>query len=155
MSLIYCANGEDSLVAVPPENVQFSPAGYGILIENNRVLLLKHPHNGLWFPPGGKVSLGQTPGRAVRTAFWAATGITPQLDTLLSIEQRHHVDHLGKAWCLSVMYYALSRPEASPPINGHKDMSRPEWVPLKNITRDQMYHGYQAIQSARSLLTVA
>lgn len=150
MSLIYCANGEDSLVAVPSQHVLFSPAGYGILIENGRALLLRQPTTGLWHPPGGRVMLGQTPGRAVRTAFWGATGITPHLGTLLAIEERYCLDYTGQAWHLSVMYYALTRPEASPTINNGQTHTRPEWVPLKSITRDQMQHGFQALQAART-----
>ena len=75
---IYCCDVSGNLIAVPRSQVSFSPAAYGILIENHRVLLQVEPKSTLYHPPGGRIAAEQTTAQALRQTFprshWSHTG---------------------------------------------------------------------------------
>ena len=147
MKTVDCVDLEGKLVAVNAADVTFCPAVYGILIENQRVLLQQHASSGLWHPPGGRLPEGQAPDRAVRAFFRAATGMLPELGPLLSLEEHYRIDDEGRAWHLSVMYYALTRAPGAMATPGQPEEEQPAWIPLEALTREQMLLGYPAVQA--------
>lgn len=134
------------VVMCDPAQLQYSPAVYGVLVEESRTLLCLHPISSFYTFPGGRVTDGQTMEQAVRQRFRAATGITPYVQELLLVEEQFVLDEEEQPWQLTLMYYRLSRP----PV-GHMGLidfenpAKPDWVPLKNLTRQQMQFGYDAL----------
>lgn len=58
---------------------------YGILIENNKVLLIKKargPHKGKWDLPGGTIEFGEEPYTTLIREFEEETGITSMEGTI-------------------------------------------------------------------------
>lgn len=138
----------------PQTELTYSPAVCGVLIEENRALLCTAPTTGLYTFPGGRVQGGQTVEQAVRHYFRADTGITPLVQSLLMVEEQLVLDEESRPWQLSMMYYQLARP----PV-GHmglidfENRAKPDWVALKNLTRQQMQFGYDALLLAANKLT--
>ncbi|MCA9981092.1 MAG: NUDIX hydrolase [Anaerolineales bacterium] len=134
------------VVMSPRTQLRYSPAVYGVLVEESRTLLCVHPTSGFYAFPGGRVTDGQTVEQAVRQHFRAATGITPYVQEMLFVEEQFVLDDDEQPWQLTMMYYRLSRP----PV-GHMGLidfenpAKPDWVPLKNLTRQQMQSGYDAL----------
>jgi ADP-ribose pyrophosphatase YjhB (NUDIX family) len=145
-----CFNENGQVIDVPGEPAGIRPAVYGILIENEQVLLQPHPKSGLWQPPGKVLDPDEAPGSAVRRCFQTAAGILPLITGLLLTEDGYWLDEAGKVWWLSVLYYALKRPTAG--VAGLIDFdnpARPEWFPLENLSREKMQFGYEAVQAGR------
>lgn len=148
MHTVYCATSQGTLVAVPEAEIRFSPAVYGILIENRRVMLQQDVESGLWHPPGGILLDGQTPERAVRAYFRTATGFLPALTSLLYLEEQYRLDEQGRAWALSIFYYGLERGTGSlVGLAGVAEHQRPEWVPVQTLSREDVQFGYPAIMA--------
>jgi ADP-ribose pyrophosphatase YjhB (NUDIX family) len=146
---VYCCNVHGNLVPFPRTHLKFSPAVYGILIENNRALLQMEPVSRLFFPPGGRVSAEQTTAQAVRQHFRAATGITPEVGHVLLIQDEYRVDENNQPWHLAVMYFSLTRPTAGrSSLVDFDNPAKPEWISLDHLTRPQLFFGYDAIQVA-------
>lgn len=151
--LCYDQNGRSA--PLPPEQITFSPAAYGILIENNQVLLQRHPITELWRLPGGVLAGQETPGQAVRRHFRAVTGMTPLLGPLLHVEEQHLLLEEEKGLHLSVLYYVLERPTALVAgLINFDHPQRPEWIPLDALDRSQLQFGYEAIQAAQLRLNL-
>lgn len=149
MDTVYCTTPQGNLVPVPASALTFRPAAYGILLENQRVLLQQHPATGLWHPPGGIIHGGQAPERGVRAYFRAATGFLPEVTSLLYLEEQHTVDAQEQAWHLSLFYYGLRRTVGGTVgLAGVPESERPQWVPLQTLTRTSMQFGYPAIMIA-------
>ena len=146
--VIDCVDEEGKLVAVPAEQVTFRLAVYGILIDSQRVVLERRPPRNLWRPPGDRLAYGQTPTQLLHARFRAATGFTPERGHLLLLEEQHRVDGEGEAWHLVVMYYALRRPPGGVATMGDEG---PRWVPLDELTPEQMLFGYRAVEAARNI----
>lgn len=144
----YCVNEEGELVSVPAEDVAFRPAVYGILIDNQRVLLERHGQRALWRPPGGRLDDWQTPGHLLRARFRAIMGFAPIRGPLLLLEEQFRANGEGQAWHLVVMYYALRRPVGSVAAVGDEG---PQWVPLDELAPDEMLFGHRAVEAARNI----
>lgn len=146
MATIICYDVHGNRVPVAPEALLFRPAAYGLFMENNQVLLLKHEDTGLWYPPGKMLADNETPAQAVRYTFRKLSGMTPQLGSLIYVEDQYFVDGERRAWQLSVMYYGLERPSAAATLTESEAMT---WVPLDELSRRDMQFGFEAIQAGR------
>lgn len=152
---VYCCDLHGRLHPVPLAKLKFSLAAYGILIENNRVLLQVEPQTTLFYPPGGLFVPEQPPRQALRQHCYATTSISPTVQTLLLVRDEYRLDERGQAWRLSVSYYTLQRPP-----NGRSNLidfdtaAKPEWIALAGLTRERMLFGYEAVQLARQRQTL-
>ncbi len=145
-----CFNDNGHVIDIPGSPVGIRPSVYGILIENDQVLLQPHAKSGLWQPPGRILKTGEAPTSAVLRCFQAAAGIQPLITGLLQAEDRCWQDDEGQIWQLSILYYALIRPTAG--VAGVIDFdspARPEWFPLENLTREKMLLGFEAVEAGR------
>lgn len=145
-----CFDETGQVIDVPGGVVGIRPAVYGILIENDQVLLQPHEKSGLWQPPGRILEKGEAPTSAVLRCFQSAAGIQPIITGLLLAEDRCWRDETGQLWQLSILYYALIRPTAG--VAGVIDFdnsARPEWFPLENLSREKMLLGYEAVEAGR------
>lgn len=146
--MIHCYDALGNVVPVPDDSVQFRPAVYGILIdEYEQVLLLRHPQTNLWQPPGSILDPQETPKQAVRVYFRRITGITPNVGSLLLVEDQYHITQDEKAWHLSMMYYAMEKPTLTTTTMG--ESSDPDidtrWVPMAELDRTKLQFGWEAI----------
>jgi ADP-ribose pyrophosphatase YjhB (NUDIX family) len=151
-----CFDDNGQVVDVLGGPVGVRPAVYGILIENDQVLLQPHERSGLWQPPGKVLEIGETPTSAVIRCFQAAAGIQPVINGLLMAEDRCWLDRNGHPWQLSVLYYALKRPAAGVAgMINFDSPARPEWFPLENLTREKMLIGFDAVEAGRVRVELA
>lgn len=150
MNTVRCYDAAGNAVAVAPEAITFRPAVYGIFIENQQVVLLAQPQTNLWRPPGRILQSHEVPTQVVRHTFRQVTDMMPALGPLLFVEDQYRVDEDGRAWHLSVLYYALNRAEVTPTtFTGISPAPQYEWIPLSALRRDRMLFGYEAIQAGR------
>lgn len=147
-NITYCVDEEGDVVSVPAREVVFRPAVYGILIDNQRVVLERHGEKDLWRPLGGRLDRGETPSQVLQARFQAATGFAPVRGPFLLLEEQHCVDAEGRAWHLAAIYYALRRPAGSMATMGDEG---PQWIPLDELAPERMLFGYRAIEAARSV----
>lgn len=149
MTRIACLTGGGELILVAASDLQFGVVVYGILIENQRVLLRRNAETGLWQPPGGHLVGRQAPDQGVRSLFRAQTGLVCDPIRRLFLETQHRIDSQGMAWELAVIFYELQRHPGSmitlPPDGG----DQPAWLPLAELSRDECHTGYEAIREAQ------
>lgn len=58
----------------PPPKLCYTAAG--ILIQNDKVLLVKHKKLGIWLNPGGHIEEGELPHQAAEREYFEETGVT-------------------------------------------------------------------------------
>lgn len=148
MSLTRCYDDDGQVYSVAAESLQFSPAVYGIFIENNRVLLLRRANAGLYAPPGLLLPDHEEPGEAIRHYFRRLTGVSPILGALLLIQEQYRWLE-GQGWRVAAMYYGLQRPfTASLHLNSDAVAgASPEWVELLALQRSQFQFGFKAVSA--------
>lgn len=146
--VIYCCDDYGQLFAVPPADLLFSPAVYGIFMENKQVLLQSNRDTGRKHLPGGLVDRLQAPEQAMRQYFREATGMMPVIQSLIMVDDRYYYDG-ESGYRLSVLYYLLEQPGSGRLTNliDFGNEARPEWVSLSELQRQDMQFGYDAIQN--------
>lgn len=155
MKTVTCYDLEGKPHAIPADQLLFSPAVYGIFIENEQVLLVRPSETGRWQPPGGRLRPDETPTQAVRHYFREITGMTPKLGPLLAVEEQYVLDGDGQAYHLSVLYYGLDRPDATvATLTEIENASLGEWVNLAELKRSDLQLGYDAIAAGRRRVTM-
>jgi ADP-ribose pyrophosphatase YjhB (NUDIX family) len=149
VTTITCFDDHGRATAVPQSDITFSPAVYGVLLENNQVLLQANPETGLWRLPGGRVNGHEKPSQAVRRHFHAVSSITPLAGALLLSEEQYRVDRDGRGWHLAVLYYSVTRQTLG--VRGLIDLEKSEgleWLFLNDLAPERLQFGYPAIQLA-------
>lgn len=144
MPPLYLYDPWGKLQQAPLTDVIFRPAAYGILIENNQVLLQRQPETGGWTLPGGIVPAAETPAQALRQAVRLAAGLVPEIGPLLFVETLYRSEN-DAAWQLATLYFALHRPHAAYAMIEFDTPAQPEWVSLNTLQREQLQFGYDAI----------
>lgn len=148
---IECLDPAGKLTPVDAGEITFRPAAYGILIDNNRVVLQRHPQTDLWHPPGLILEPNQTPAQALSAHFRTLLQLNPVLGQLLFTEEQYRLDEEGRAWHLAIFYHALERSTGALSLPASTGMAgAPEWVPLPEVSRQKMQFGYAALQAARN-----
>jgi hypothetical protein len=151
--VIWCYDALGTAIPVAPERLVYRPAVYGLFVEHGKVWLLRHAANGYFYPPGVILLEYHTPLHALLAHLRQLTGLTLAAGPLLFLEEQYRIDDAGQAWHLSAMYFAVHRPPLAvtmPVETG--TVPDAEWLPLNDVTREQMQFGYQAIQAARRAL---
>lgn len=150
MNKIHCIDDHGRSVSVPSKSVTFRPAIYGILIEGDKVFLAQNDVTGLLHPPGRMLEDQETPSRALVHHFRRATGKLPSIGPLLLVEERYRVDQQGRAWHLSVLYYALDMQMLGSPVQfSAEEVDQLRLTSLDDLQRSQLQFGYEAVQAGR------
>jgi ADP-ribose pyrophosphatase YjhB (NUDIX family) len=155
MSTVHCYDDDGLVHEVSSDSLAFSPAVYGIFIENDRLLLLSRNSTSLYTPPGCLLQANEVPTQAVRHYFRRLVGFTPALGSLLFVEDQYRWFD-GRAWLVSALYYAVERPFTdSIHIN---ETLEPEhtavWVDLLDLQRSQFQFGFKAATAGISHLAL-
>jgi ADP-ribose pyrophosphatase YjhB (NUDIX family) len=145
MDRVACLTSEGKLILVPADELHYGVVVYGILIENERVLLRRNLETGLWEPPGGHLVGRQAPRQGVRSLFRAQTGLVCEPERRLLLESQHRIDIRGEAWELAVIHYALQRNPGSTLTLPPDERIQPVWIQLRELKREEMAAGYEAI----------
>lgn len=153
-TVCYDPNGQPMVVAT--HSLTFSPAAYGIFVEDHEVLLLQDTKTDLFAWPGAVLQVGERPLQVVSRIYHLLTGVVPVVESLACMEDLYQVDGSGRAWHLSAMFYWLERPSATSLALTKVDPNLlPQMIPAASVQRSQLQFGYQALQVALQRLKTA
>lgn len=156
MTTIVCYDPHGQPVAAAANTLTFSPAAYGIFIENHEILLLKDAATGWMTWPGAVLQVGERPYYVISRAYHQLTGIMPVVGPLLFMEDVYQVDGNGRAWHISALFYWLERPSATSISLNTVDANRqPQMIAANLVERSQLQFGYQALQAGLRRLKTA
>lgn len=156
MTTIVCYDPHGQPVPVAAHTLTFSPAAYGIFIENNEILLLNDVPNGWLTWPGAVLQVGERPYHVVSRVYHLLTGVVPLVGPLVFMEDLYQVDDNGRAWHLLAMFYWLERPSATSfSLSPATANLQPQMIPVDFIQRSQLQFGYQALQAGLRRLNPA
>jgi len=135
----------------------------GILIQDNKVLLLNHKTIGargyLWSPPGGGVEFGETTDQALRKEFMEETNLKVKVKEYLfaheHIDQKHHaielffsVEHISGELKLG------TDPELSPSNQILSEAKFFTFSELQRIPSDAIHSAFSTISNLKEILSI-
>lgn len=155
---VICKNvlGEESEVAV--EQLFFRPSVYGILIENNKILLSKQ-WDGYDFPGGG-IELGETTPEALKREFLEETGFNIELKDFVTFKQDFFEFRFKDQHSHSFLFYYTCTK-----IGGNLSEQRlteeekqycgeAEWINLKDIEKIKFYNTVDSVGIIKKSLEI-
>ena len=110
-------------------------AGYGVCIQDGRVLLAK-TREGVWTLPGGQVELGEDPFDTVVREFAEETGCVAVVERLLGVdsrvipaaEARQGIEHQNIG-----IFYAVRITAGEPAPHPEDDIVECAWTPIADV----------------------
>lgn len=128
------------------EKLTHRPSVYGILIENNKILLSKQ-YDGYDFPGGG-IELHETIDQALVREFWEETGLKIKPGKIMCSDTSFFIDARGQSFNCTLIYKivekvsgTLSKDNLDPEEKKYADM--PEWIDLNDIGKIKFYNGLE------------
>ena len=143
-------NGDKKLIS--QENIIPRRSAYGVIVENDQILLISlKTSDKLWFP-GGVIEEGETNEEAVRREVKEETGLNVEAGALLTeVESYFYYDPLDVAWQQFSHFYLCKAASANltdfinPDTSDEAD--KPHWVDLSAVKENQMQdYGFEVIK---------
>ena len=136
---------------IPTEDLSFRPNGYGICIQDRKILLVKMKNTDKYFFPGGGVDKGETVTKAVIRECQEETGSTVAIKDFLTMrESFFYYDPFDVAWhCFNFFYIidVLSQATDFTNPDTYDEAIDGQWVEIDTLTPDQMQaFGWEIIQ---------
>lgn len=138
---VLCHNLDNKEFAVESDKLIFRPSVYGILVENDRVLLSKQ-WDGYDFPGGG-IEIHETIEEALKREFFEETGLHIEPFAPIHCESSffnpsHSKNHKDEYWNCQLIYYVVKKVGGKLSIANFDEEEKnyadfPEWIDLNNL----------------------
>jgi 8-oxo-dGTP pyrophosphatase MutT (NUDIX family) len=69
------AQGDENMANLVKDQAKICQVAGGLLVHQNKALLVKHKKLGIWLCPGGHIDEGELPHQAAEREFWEETGV--------------------------------------------------------------------------------
>jgi len=148
--LIECSTLHGNKKMIPREKLVFRPAGYAVIINNDKVLLCSTKSTGKYWFPGGGVDLGEELDDAIKREVREETGIEIEVEKFLTFQEVFfYYEPLDEAY-QNFSFFYLCRPIttellADDEVDQEDESEKPRWINLKSIKKEEMQTGSEKI----------
>ncbi len=99
MRQIECLNTKNEKVLIDVDRFTFRPSAYGIVVHENKVLLLPTKSTGKYFLPGGGIDPGERAVDTVKREVVEESGLMVEIDKFEFVNERFfYFDQKDLAW---------------------------------------------------------
>ncbi len=142
--MVVCESIYGHDVSVPSETMVFRPSVYGVVLLEDRLLVVTSRGAGALCFPGGGVELGEPIEDALRREVREETGIEVEIEGFLHfMEHFFYYDPLDQAYHSFMAYYqcrAVTTALAPADQVDDDDAEKPEWREMARLGRED-FHG--------------
>jgi 8-oxo-dGTP pyrophosphatase MutT (NUDIX family) len=145
-------------VELDVSKMKFRPSVYGILIEDNKILLSKQ-WDGYDFPGGG-MEIDETIDEALEREFQEETGIKIISKEILECRHDFWLTPFKKEHCNSIlMYYKCEKIGGEISIAGFDEHEKqyagmPEWIDIKDVDKLKFYNPVDSVAIIHKALKI-
>ena len=136
MYQIVCTDAFGNPHDVPAEMMKLKSLAYGILIENDAVLLVQDKGTGLWEFPGGELdkTLTEFEGLKRNIAYTSGIIIKPNLKLVNIIEEDYYDINVNDGLHATRMFYAVEKEGGQPLTTGNGGLiASAKFIPLNDV----------------------
>ncbi len=158
--IIECSDIHGELHSVPVSKLSFRPSVYGILIEDNQVLLSKQW--GEYVFPGGGIDIGETIEEALQREFWEETGLSVEVGEIVTCGSALFMLPLtNQPFHTILLYYVVKRVSGRLSSDNFGDLEignveMAEWIPFEQalaVTSVNSVYSKDILQKAIQMST--
>lgn len=118
-------------------NFKFRASVYGVLVENNKILLKRHPWIKQFELPGGGVELDETIHQALIREFKEETGLTISVERLLGVEDSFFTFEGQDAHGI-LIFYEVKKVSGGLATN-HEDSAEAKFFKLDELSKNNTH----------------
>lgn len=141
MKTISCKNNFDQIVKIPKNKFFFRPAVYGVIVKNNKVVMLTNKgNNKLWFPGGG-VEIGEKMETALKREVLEETGLKIEIKKFLLFKENFFYDQPSDGAFHGFLFFFLCKIKGKNKFNQtdlEDDVFNPQWIEIKKIKQENI-----------------
>ncbi|MFA6131996.1 MAG: NUDIX domain-containing protein [Patescibacteria group bacterium] len=138
METIRCKNSLGGYSEVPKEKFFFRPSVYGVILENDKIILLTNKSNGKYWFPGGGINVGEKTEDALRREINEETGLSVEIiRPLLYKESFFYYEPEDGAYHAFLMFYLCRALPGTKLIEDELvddlESVNPRWIPIRKL----------------------
>jgi mutator protein MutT len=147
---IICIDLNGNKVSVPVSKLTFSPAVYGVIIENGKILLSKQ-WDGYDFP-GGKIDIGESINNALKREVKEETGLDVEIGRIVHCESSFFKFRFEDKCVQSILMYYLCKRVGGELSTAFFDehekeyADMPEWINLDDVSKIKFYNSADSLK---------
>jgi 8-oxo-dGTP diphosphatase len=139
MPTIECNSIKGGKISVPIEKLVFRPSVYGVIIHDDKILMLRNKSNGKLFFPGGGVNLAEKLSDALSREVREETGIEIVIDKFLHFKEQFFYWDPGDVAYHMFNFFYICRPKTLILLNDDEvedeEAEKPRWVDIDKVKR--------------------
>ena len=126
-------------IRIRESDAQFTLRAAALIIDNDRLLLVRDNAHDSYYTPGGKVRMGESSQQAVLREIKEETGCTFTLDRLVFVQERLFTFDQKRHHEIC-FYYLLHLPDHSLPHGTHTDQpfESLHWLHIGNLSKHKI-----------------
>lgn len=129
--------GKTVRIEINPINILFRPSVYGIIVDENKVLLLIKQNIQQKFCPGGAIEPYEDIEMALHREILEETGISLNVEKFLGVRESFFYDENKTQVYHKILFYYLCSPVGKQILSkGNADEGTPKWFSIKDV-KDQ------------------
>lgn len=153
MYQIVCTDAFGDTHDVPAEMMKLKSLAYGIVIEDDSVLLVQDKGTGMWEFPGGELekSLSEYEGLKKNVMYASGVLINPDLKLIQIMEEDYYDVNVNDGLHATRMFYTVTKEGGTPLVTGNgSSTAQAKFVPImdvKNYSEKEMKQKYKELLS--------
>lgn len=153
---VICHDINNQETEVPIEKITWRPSAYGILIEDNKILLSKQ-YGGYDFPGGG-LEIWETVEEGMKREFKEETGILVEAGQIVHAQTSFFVPSYGLGhWNCVLVYFLCQKIRGDFSIEGFDEYEKqyadmPEWIDIGDIEKIKFINAVDSVKIIKKAL---
>ncbi len=142
---VYGTDRQGYKLEISKKDLKFRIAVYGLLTQNQNLLVIKNPDLSVYSLPGGAIELGETIQNALIREFFEETGITVEIGSLFEVKEDFYSFYGNSVHSILIFYKVSKVGGELKTINAFEDLVEAKFINLNQLNSGQIDRVFKSV----------